>query len=70
MAGPIVSGRAPDPYMNENHMDKEMTRDSTHARDRFIGKTIVITGGAGDFGKNCGLRMASEGANVALLDIN
>ena len=42
---------------------------STHAKDRFHGRTVVITGGAGDFGKNCGLRMASEGANVALLDI-
>jgi NAD(P)-dependent dehydrogenase (short-subunit alcohol dehydrogenase family) len=64
MAGPTVSGSTPD--MSENHMDKEM---STHARDRFHGKTIVITGGAGDFGMNCGLRMASEGANVAILDI-
>lgn len=64
MAGPTVRGSTPN--MSENHMDKEM---SSHARDRFHGKTIVITGGAGDFGKNCGMRMASEGANVALLDI-
>ena len=46
-----------------------MQAQSTHAKDRFHGKTVVITGGAGDFGMNCGLRMASEGANVALFDI-
>lgn len=42
---------------------------SAVAKDRFHGKTVVITGGAGDFGMHCGLRMASEGANVALFDI-
>jgi NAD(P)-dependent dehydrogenase (short-subunit alcohol dehydrogenase family) len=43
---------------------------TTHAKDRFHGRTVLITGGAGDFGKHCGIRMAKEGANVALLDIN
>lgn len=42
---------------------------STNAKDRFHGKTVIITGGAGDFGMNCGIRMASEGANVALFDL-
>ena len=65
MAEPTVSGSAPT-MNDDNHMDKEM---STHAKDRFHGKTVVITGGAGDFGMNCGIRMASEGANVAILDI-
>ena len=46
-----------------------MVMQSTYTKDRFHGKTVFITGGAGDFGKKCGLRMASEGANVALLDI-
>jgi len=42
---------------------------STNAKDRFHGKSVIITGGAGDFGMNCGVRMASEGANVALFDL-
>ena len=39
----------------------------THAHDRFHGRTVVITGGGGDFGKHCGIRMAREGANVVLI---
>ena len=39
----------------------------THAKDRFHGRTVAISGGAGDFGMNCGIRMAKEGANVALI---
>lgn len=42
-------------------------QSTTNAKDRFHGKTVLVTGGAGDFGKNCGIRMASEGANVALV---
>ncbi|CEM19262.1 unnamed protein product [Vitrella brassicaformis CCMP3155] len=42
---------------------------STHARSRFKGKSIIVTGGAGNFGKACALRMASEGAKVALFDL-
>eukprot|EP01063_Lacrimia_lanifica_P037432 TRINITY_DN767_c2_g1_i1.p2 TRINITY_DN767_c2_g1~~TRINITY_DN767_c2_g1_i1.p2 ORF type:complete len:299 (+),score=127.95 TRINITY_DN767_c2_g1_i1:60-956(+) len=42
---------------------------SSHAKDRFHGKGVIITGGAGDFGMNCGLRMAAEGASVALFDL-
>lgn len=40
---------------------------STHAHDRFHGRTVVITGGGGDFGKHCGIRMAKEGANVVII---
>ena len=36
----------------------------------FTGKTILITGGAGDIGKTTADRFASQGAGVALLDIN
>lgn len=62
---PVVSGDT-NISMNENHQDIQM---SAVAKDRFHGKTIVITGGAGDFGMHCGLRMASEGSNVVLMDI-
>jgi meso-butanediol dehydrogenase/(S,S)-butanediol dehydrogenase/diacetyl reductase len=43
---------------------------TSNAKDRFHGKTVFITGGGGDFGKNCGIRMAREGANVALVSLN
>ncbi len=36
----------------------------------FSGKTILITGGAGDIGKATAHRFARDGANVALLDID
>ncbi|KAL6077174.1 Xylitol dehydrogenase [Balamuthia mandrillaris] len=42
---------------------------STNAFGRFKGKTVLITGGAGNFGRACGLRFAREGANVVLLDL-
>lgn len=51
---------------NTNKGSKKALK-STNAKDRFHGRTVVITGGAGDFGKHCGIRMASEGANVVLI---
>ncbi|MDF5713597.1 MAG: SDR family NAD(P)-dependent oxidoreductase [Rhizonema sp. NSF051] len=37
---------------------------------QFAGKTILITGGAGDIGKATAHRFAANGAGVALLDLN
>ncbi len=37
---------------------------------RFIGKTVMITGGASGIGFLCGKCFAKEGANVVLMDIN
>ncbi|MBD2451662.1 SDR family oxidoreductase [Nostoc sp. FACHB-152] len=37
---------------------------------QFAGKTILITGGAGDIGKATAQRFATNGAGVALLDLN
>src|SRR3990167_7390881 len=42
---------------------------STHAKDRFKGRTIIITGGAGNIGRMCAVRMAKEGANVVIFDL-
>lgn len=36
----------------------------------FVGKTILITGGAGDIGQATARRFAANGAGVALLDLN
>lgn len=36
---------------------------------RFSGRTILITGGAGDIGLATAIRFAREGADVALLDV-
>ena len=36
----------------------------------FQGKTILITGGAGDIGKATAHRFAENGAEIVLLDIN
>jgi NAD(P)-dependent dehydrogenase (short-subunit alcohol dehydrogenase family) len=41
-----------------------------HASYRFGGKTILISGGAGDIGKATAHRFAGDGANVALLDLD
>jgi len=38
--------------------------------DRFTDRTAVITGGAGGIGKATALRLASEGANVVVVDMN
>ena len=40
------------------------SKNETNAKNRFAGKTIIVTGGAGNFGKCCATRMASEGCNV------
>ena len=45
-------------------------KTETRAKARFAHKTIIITGGSGVFGSNCAARFASEGANVAIFDIN
>lgn len=37
---------------------------------RFKGKTAIITGGSGGIGKAIGIRLAREGANIAVLDVN
>jgi len=39
-------------------------------KQRFAGKTIVITGGAGTFGRVGAKYFAAEGANVVLVDVN
>ncbi|MDF5706774.1 MAG: SDR family NAD(P)-dependent oxidoreductase [Nostoc sp. S4] len=44
-----------------------MTRKATY---QFAGKTILITGGAGDIGKATAHRFAANGASLALLDLN
>lgn len=43
---------------------------ATSATYRFEGKTILITGGAGDIGKATAQRFAANGAGVVLLDLN
>ncbi|MBD1909465.1 MULTISPECIES: SDR family NAD(P)-dependent oxidoreductase [unclassified Leptolyngbya] len=40
------------------------------ARYNFAGKTILITGGAGDIGKATAQRFAKDGAAIVLLDLN
>lgn len=42
----------------------------TKSAYRFEGKTILITGGAGDIGKATARRFAADGAGAILLDIN
>lgn len=44
-----------------------MTATATY---RFEGKTILITGGAGDIGRATAHRFAADGAGVVLLDLN
>ncbi len=41
----------------------------TNAR-RFVGKDCVVTGAGGGIGRAVALRLAAEGARVAILDIN
>ena len=44
-----------------------MTKKATYD---FQGKTILITGGAGDIGQTTARRFAANGAGVVLLDLN
>ena len=53
-----------------NSKELEVGPLTTHAKDRFHGRTVMITGGYGDFGFNCGIRMAKEGANIALIGLD
>lgn len=46
----------------------EITKSSTRP-DRFVGKTVVITGGAAGMGGATSYRFANEGATVVILDI-
>lgn len=41
-----------------------------NARYDFAGKTIVITGGAGEIGRATAHRFAADGARIVLLDLN
>lgn len=43
---------------------------TNRANYRFEGKTILITGGAGDIGKATARRFAADGAGAILLDVN
>ncbi len=40
------------------------------AKYHFEGKTILMTGGAGDIGQATARRFAANGAGVVLLDLN
>ena len=44
-------------------------KKETRAKNRFNGKTAIVTGGAGNFGSACADRLVSEGCSVALWDI-
>ena len=37
---------------------------------RYVGKTVVVTGAGSGIGRGVAERMAAEGANVACLDLN
>mmetsp|Transcript_20603 Transcript_20603/g.60182 ORF Transcript_20603/g.60182 Transcript_20603/m.60182 type:complete len:316 (-) Transcript_20603:80-1027(-) len=54
------------------HQDAAVERDGTAGRSgRFHGKTVLITGGGGTFGRVGALSFVREGAkNVVLLDVN
>lgn len=38
--------------------------------DRFAGKTALVTGAAGGLGRSCALRLAEEGADVVVCDLD
>lgn len=37
---------------------------------RVLGKTCIVTGAAAGIGRACAKRLAEQGANVALFDVN
>jgi len=47
-------------------MDKEIP---PMENKRFLGKVCVVTGGAGEIGFSTALRLASEGSDIALVDL-
>jgi len=61
--------------LSENQYDLKpnegycLAKKETNATNRFKGKTIIITGAAGNFGNCCAERFASEGGNIALWDL-
>lgn len=40
-----------------------------HHIQRFVNKAVIITGGAGGIGLSTAIRLAAEGAKIALVDI-
>jgi NAD(P)-dependent dehydrogenase (short-subunit alcohol dehydrogenase family) len=53
-------------------MAKNLARRASRAgggRQRFVGKTVVVSGGAAGMGRAASLMFAAEGARVAILDI-
>lgn len=46
-----------------------MNDTAAHADGRFAGRTVLITGAAGDIGRTTAVRLAREGAHVVLADI-
>jgi NAD(P)-dependent dehydrogenase (short-subunit alcohol dehydrogenase family) len=60
-------------YLAQNTSSKglsRMTPKSGTASYHFTGKTILITGGAGDIGRAVAHRFARSGAGIILLDLN
>jgi NAD(P)-dependent dehydrogenase (short-subunit alcohol dehydrogenase family) len=52
-------------------MHDEINRDDAmNASGRFAGRTILVTGAARGLGRSVSLRVAQEGASVALIDID
>ena len=50
--------------------DEQPALDQEHTTRRFAGKTALVTGGASGIGRGAVDRFASDGASVAILDIN
>jgi NAD(P)-dependent dehydrogenase (short-subunit alcohol dehydrogenase family) len=62
------------PHFNDEHLQQifnnEVETMTATATYQFAGKTILITGGAGDIGKATAHRFAANGAGIVLLDLN